>query len=268
MHKGDTFHWNIYGTAATAGGTLAETGTMPETNFTVTQGTLRLSEYGNSVPYTSILDDSSEQDVRGIIHQVLKVDAKDTLDRAAFAQFNATPLRVVPTAGTSSVALTLTTNGTATLTNNVGFGPGHVKALVDLMKERNIPAYQGESSYVAISRPSTLRKLKDSLEALHQYTGEGLRMVMNGEQGRYEGVRFVEQTNIASSSWTNGLSDKIIFFGDDTVAEAISTAEEIRGKLPGDYGRDKGVAWYYVGGFGLSHTDPTQTRVVVWDSAA
>ena len=29
----------------------------------------------------------------------------------------------------------------------------------------------------------------------------------------------------------------------DTVAEAIAVPEEIRGKIPSDYGRSKGVAW-------------------------
>jgi hypothetical protein len=33
--KGDTFHWNVYSDVATAGGTLTETNTMPETQFTI-----------------------------------------------------------------------------------------------------------------------------------------------------------------------------------------------------------------------------------------
>ena len=57
-----------------------------------------------------------------------------------------------------------------------------------------------------------------------------LILVMNGEIGRYEGIRFVEQTNIASESWTNSLSDAIYFFGDDAVAEGIVVPEEIRAK--------------------------------------
>ena len=38
--------------AATQGTTLTETTTMPETNYTITQGTMTITEYGNSVPYT------------------------------------------------------------------------------------------------------------------------------------------------------------------------------------------------------------------------
>jgi len=49
LHKGDTFHWNIYSDIATQGATLTETTTMPESNFTITQGTLTIDEFGNSV---------------------------------------------------------------------------------------------------------------------------------------------------------------------------------------------------------------------------
>ena len=98
---------------------------------------------------------------------------------------------------------------------------------------------------------------------------------MNGEVGRYEGVRFVEQTNVAKGSigtagaaWSGGVSDWAVFFGEDTVAEAIAVPEEIRGKIPTDYGRSRGVAWYYLGGFGLVHSDEANGRIVIWDSAA
>lgn len=52
LGKGDTFHWNVYSDVATQGGTLVETTTMPETSFTITQGTLTVTEYGNSVSCT------------------------------------------------------------------------------------------------------------------------------------------------------------------------------------------------------------------------
>jgi hypothetical protein len=44
--------------------------------------------------------------------------------------------------------------------------------------------------------------------------------------------------------------------------------EEMRGKIPGDYGRDRGIAWYYLGGYGLVHTAAAQARIVKWDSQA
>jgi hypothetical protein len=149
----------------------------------------------------------------------------------------------------------------------VALGKDHIKAIVDVMKERNIPTFSA-GDYFAIGRPTTFRTLKNDLESLHQYVDAGFRMIMNGEIGRYEGVRFVEQTNIASQAWTNSKSDTVHFFGEDTVAEAIACPEEMRGKIPGDYGRDKGVAWYYLGGFGIVHGNADNARIVRWASAA
>jgi N4-gp56 family major capsid protein len=265
--KGDTFHWNVYSDVATQGASILETNTMPETNFTVTQGTMTITEYGNSVPYSGKLDDLSEQPVKEVIGKVLKNDAKKAFDIAAAAQFDATPLRVVPTAGTATDSVALTTNGTATATNNVAMGKDHIKAIVDLMKERNIPPYMADD-YVSLGHPTTFRQLKNDLETVHQYTSEGFQMILNGEIGRYENVRVVEQTNIAKAGFSNGKSNFAYFFGADTVAEGIAVPEEMRGKIPTDYGRSRGIAWYYLGGFGIVHTQAAQARIVKWDSAA
>ena len=276
LHRGDTFHWNVFSDVATQGTTLTETSTIPETSFTISQGTMTITEAGNSVPYTGKLDDLSEQPIREIVRKVLKNDAKKSFDNLAADQFDAAALRVVPTGGTSTTSLDLTTNGTATETNNIALGKEHVKLIVDTMKERNIPAYSGDD-YYAIAWPSTFRTLKNDLESIKQYIDQGFQMIMNGEVGRYEGVRFIEQTHIdkgyigstlADATWTNAKSDWCVFFGEDTVAEAIAVPEEIRGKIPGDFGRDRGIAWYYLGGFGLVHTQAAQSRVVIWDSAA
>lgn len=268
--KGDTFHWNVYSDIASQGTTLAETSTMPESNFTITQGTMTITEYGNSVPYTGKLDDLSEHPVKEIINKVLKNDAKKAFDIAAAAQFNATPLRVVPTGGTSTNAVTLTTNGTATATNNVAMGKDHIKVIVDTMKERNIPPYMMDD-YIGLGHPTTFRQLKNDLESIKQYTDSGFQMILNGEMGRYENVRFVEQTNIAKAGFSNGKSNWAYFFGNDTVAEGIAVPEEMRGKIPGDYGRSRGIAWYYLGGFGIVHprddSDGSKNaRIVKWGS--
>jgi N4-gp56 family major capsid protein len=267
--KGDKFHWNVYSDAATQGGTLAETQVMPETNFTITQGELTITEMGNSVPFTQKLDNLSEQPVKQIINKVMKNDATKAFDIAAHAQFNATPLWIAPSSGTSTTAVTLTTNGATATTNNVALGKDHIKAISDLMKERNIPPYEGKD-YIALAHPSTFRTFKNDLEGVKQYTSEGFQMIKNGEVGRYENFRFVEQTHIAKETWSNAKSNWAFFFGEDTVAEAIACPEEVRGKIPTDYGRSMGVAWYYLGGFGLVHgsADVTQARILKWSSAA
>jgi N4-gp56 family major capsid protein len=272
--KGDVFTWDVFSDVVTAGGVLTETNTMPETNFTITQGTLTITEAGNSVPYSGKLDNLSKFPVMELIQKVLKNDAVKTFDRFAWNQFNQTLLRAIPVGGTDTAAITLFTNGTVTGTNNVQYNNAHAKSVVDLMKERNIPAYLGDD-YYALAWPTTLRGFKNNLETIHQYSDTGFKLIMNGEIGRYENVRYVEQTNIAKgigtdgitqTPWVNSKSDWLFFFGNDTVAEAIAVPEEMRGKIPSDYGRSKGVAWYYLGGFGIVHTLAANARIVKWDS--
>jgi N4-gp56 family major capsid protein len=257
---GDTFNWNIYSNVAAAGGALSETQTMPETNFTITQNSVKIVEYGNSVPFTKKLDDLSEHPVTEIIHKVLKNDARQVLDLAAYAQFNATPLRIC---STSASTYTLTTNGTASGVATNDPTNTHIKAIADYMAEQNIPAFDGVN-YLSVFRPSHIRTFKNNLETIHQYTPEGWHVIMNGEKGRYEGIRFIEQTNVAAQAWTN--TDRGFFFGSDTVVEAFAIPEEIRGKIPTDYGRSRGVAWYAELAFGIVHTEIPGTRIICWDS--
>lgn len=283
LHRGETFRWNVYGDVSVQGRRLAETSPMPETNFAVAQSELTVVELGNSVPYTGKLTALAKHDVLRIIHKGLKNDARKTFDIESYLQFDATPLRAAPVSGTSTTAIVLTENGSTATTNNVAFGTGHVKAIADTMRERNIPGFV-DDDYICLTHPTTLRPFKNELENIQQYTDMGLMKIYNGEVGRYEGTRFVEQNFIpkggandsgtfdpytqTGDAWNNGASSWAFTFGGDTVNEALVVPEEVRAKLPGDYGRSGGIAWYYLGGFGIFHSTAAQARIVKWDSAA
>lgn len=158
-----------------------------------------------------------------------------------------------------------------------------MKAIVDYMKERNIPPFAADD-YVAISHTTTYRTFRNSLETLQQYTETGLNKIFNGEIGRYEGTRFIEQTFIpkggaadsstfdpwggTADAWNNAASSWAFFLGADTCTEAVCVPEEIRASIPGDFGRSKALAWYFLGGFGLAHDVAADSRIVMWDSAA
>lgn len=268
--KGDTFHWDVYGNVASQGTTLTETTAMPETNFTIYQGTLTITEGGNSVPYSGRLDDLSLFPVGEIVKKSLKNDAAKFFDIQVEAQFENTPLRCYPTGGTSTTAITLSTTGTVGGTASVAFQTGHAKAIVDTMSERNIPAYEG-GDYFAITWPTTIATFRTELEAIYKYTPEGFKMVKSGEIGRYYETRWIKHTNGGIAKDSTTYTDWIYFFGEDVVAEAVCVPEEIRAKIPTDYGRSKGVAWYFLGGYGLAHTSAMGTddcRIIKWESLA
>ena len=63
--KGNTFTWDVVSDVSQVGQVLIETNTMPETNLTITQGTLTITEAGNSIPYSGFLDNLSKYPGRG-----------------------------------------------------------------------------------------------------------------------------------------------------------------------------------------------------------
>lgn len=284
LHQGDKFRWNIVGNVATQGYRLAELEPIPETNVTISQGELTIYEYGNSVPYTGLLENLAEMEISSIIDVALGRDSAKCFDIEAYLQFDATPLTVQAATGTSTTSVTFETTGVPTITNNVEMGLDHVKAIVDGMKERNIPPMKGTDEYGCIARPGALRPFKNDLEAIGQYTETGFAQIMTGEIGRAEGTRFVEQTHIPSGGahdsvtfdpftgtgdpWNNGKSDWAFFFGGDTVMEASVIPEEVRAKIPQDYGRSRGISWYALQGMRLVHQAAATARVAKWDSAA
>lgn len=289
LHRGDTYRWDVYSSIQTRGGPIGEQQRMPESQFTIAQRSLIINEFGNSVPFTEKVERLGEHRVRDVVDQTLKDDSRKQLDRMAAYQFFQTPLRVAPTGGTSTTSVTLTTNSATATTNNTPMTNDHAKAIADLMKERNIPAYDGDD-YIAIAHPTTLRTFKNALEDIHTYTESGVSMIYAGEVGRYESTRYIEQNELPKGHandaaftatvgtnyvytavddvWNNAQSSWCLFMGADTVIEAPSVPEEIRAKLPQDYGRDNGVAWYYMGQAGLCHTDALNARIIMWDSAA
>ncbi|MDT8364296.1 MAG: hypothetical protein RQ714_06575 [Nitrosomonas sp.] len=269
-NRGETYTWNIYGdTRDDAGVTgIAENQKMPETDFPVGEGRVTLKEFGIAVPYSGKFDDLSEHPVKEIIHKTLKNSACRTMDRVAHNQFDSTLLRAT---STSASAFDLTDTGTPSGNHTHALSLDHIKGIADTMEERNIPAFDGEN-YVLVARPSTLRPMRNELEQIHQHTVDGWNRIMNGEKGKYENFRVISQTNIASEGW--GISDAAYFFGADTVTEVIAVPMEVRGKIPDDYGRSKGIAWYALCNFGITHADATdadtkkQARIIKWDSAA
>jgi hypothetical protein len=168
---------------------------MPETGFTMLQHSLTVYEAGNSVPYTGKLTNLAKQDVVSIIDKTLKDDARKYFDIEAFLQFKTTPLRFAPDLG------------------QLGHRDhaGHQRHLLDHQQPRvGHRAHQGRrrhhedaqhppyimDDYVSIAEvrpPSAAQELAGDL---HQYTETGLAHIFNGEIGRYESFRFIEQTFI------------------------------------------------------------------------
>jgi N4-gp56 family major capsid protein len=243
-NRNDTFLFNKISNISTAGGTVAETATIPKRNYTIKQGTLVVSEYANAIPYTFKAQVLAEVSVPDIVKTVLRNDMAKVLDSAAAAQFVTAEIKCVCTSTASSV---FTTDGTATAAAAASMSDKNVRDIVDYLKKTNVPRYDG-SNFICIASTVSIRGLYDYFETKAQNTT--MKPLAAGEVGTYYGCRFIEETNYLSNAKGSGSAyGEALFFGADAVREGIVVPEEVRIDLPKDFGRDQGIAWYYLGGY-------------------
>lgn len=275
--QGQSVNWLKVANVGTYGGSLIETNTMHETTQALSWGTLTVTEYGNSIPFSFKIETLSEFDIQEIVRRSLLDDAVKVIDGLVERKFNDTKLRYV---GTSASGGALTTNGTATASNTSALNGYHVRKIITELKKRNVPGFaRAGGDYVSIVSVEAAEGMRAALESIHQYTESGSTKIANGEIGRYYGCRFVEDTfasrftfdpiarTATAKSWAQGQSLDAYFFGDDTVREAVVVPEEIRMKVTTDYGRSKGMAWYSILGHAIEWDVADDTRIVKWDSA-
>ena len=273
---GETFNWDKVANVSSPGGRLIETNTMYQTEQIISKGTMAIYEYGNSIPFTKKLELLSQYDVEEMIKKGLLTDFSKVMDGLIEREYNKTYLNYV---GTASDGYVLTTDSSVAATNSSTFNKYHLKNMVDELVKRNVPPWDGED-YICIASIEAMRGILDDLESTKYYTGEGMKNLMAGEAGRYYNCRFIRDNyatrytysetarTSTAKSWTNSKSKDAYVFGQGTVAEAVAQPEGVIPKEITDYGRSRGLAWYFVGGYKIIWEDEGNSRIIKWASAA
>ena len=262
-NRGNKVFFDKISNISTAGGTLIETNTIPKNNYTITQGTLTMTEYGNSIPFTQKVKTLADIQVPETIRTVLMNDMKVVLDSAAATQFKTNDYIATIT---NTATTTFGSAGLALATAGANMSDKNVRDIVDRMKTLLIPR-RSDGDYACIASTNSIRGLYDFFEAKAQLTTLG--PIYAGEVGRYYGCRFMEETNfLVNSDGSNGLYGEAVFFGADAVREGVAIPEEIRVGIPTDFGRDQAIAWYALLGFQQTwdFSADGQTRIITVDS--
>lgn len=263
--RGDTFLFDKISNISTQGGTLNETNTIPKNNYTIVQGSLVITEYGNSIPFTLKGQVLAEASVPEIVKTVLRNDMAKVMDTAAAAEFKATDYLAV----CSDTATTVfTTNSAVAVSATANMSDKNVRDIVDKLKTLNVPRYDAQGNYISIAATNMIRGLYDFFEAKVIQTNMGPAFA--GEVGRYYSTRFVEETNILSNTIGSGsVLGEAVFFGGDAVKEGLVIPENIRLDIPKDFGRDQAIAWYAMTGFKKTWDfgDDGETRIIYVTSA-
>lgn len=270
-NRGDTFLFDKTQNVQTQGGTLVETNTIPETQFTINQGTAIITEYGNAVPFTGKLDSLAQFQIEPQIEQRLRDDMVKVLESACGTQYVATEFIAVCSATNNVV---FTTNGTATATATANLTAANTRSIVDFMKKKLIPKYDGRN-YICVASVAALSGMHSDTGAggwndISKYTAEFAKNIFSGEVGEYYMTRFVEETGFLSNAiGSTSIYGQAVFFGNDQVYEAVACPEEIRVKNPQDYNRDMGLAWYALLGFKIvwNFTNDAEQHIVYVTSA-
>lgn len=274
--NGQSVNWLKVSNVGAYGKQIAETNVAPETTQTLTWGTTTVTEYMNSIPFTFKMEALSEFDVKAIIKEGLMEDMVKVLDGTVEREFNKTPLRYIGT--TTSTGTTYTASTASALTNTSVLNSYHVRKMRLELEKLNVPKYDGD--YVFVGSLEAIESLEGAVETTQQYVESGFKMIMNGEVGRLHGVRFIKDGfasryvfsptagTATAITWTTGNSGVGYMFGKPTVMEAVAVPEEIRQKVVTDYGRSKGLGYYFLGGWSIMENDATRARIIKWDSAA
>lgn len=255
--------------AVPTSGVLNENISIPEDVLTLTTVSITVVEWGRSVPYTSLSTDLSEYNMENIVQRKLKDQMKLVLDNAAAAAFKTGLIKAEMT-GVASI--NIDTAGTPTQVAAANLNLFGIESIRDYMYSTLlVPPFEGDDYICLVSTKAKRGVMNDpAWEPWHRYTDPEAKY--NSEIGRMENIRFVEINNtgaLSASPGTQSVQGEAVFFGADAVAMAIAEDPELRARIPTDYGRSRGVAWYGILQFGLVWTTANagEARVVHLTSA-
>ncbi len=266
------------------GATLTEGVRLEPVALSASQIQITVGEQGQALAVTELLLNASFDDVMASssrllgrhMAQSMDIQARNTLYQNAvpFAGGAAVPPSVVfgRVPATTRDALSPYNNGTVGTYNNPGWlSPAAIKDAVEILAGQNIPRLG--DTYVCFVHPSQSRALRDWPEFIEvtKYAAPGNFML--GEIGRIYDVVFIETTQVVAGggpadlvSGTTGnqaptaTSYSAIMIGDNAFGHAIALPVELRDGGVIDFGREHGLAWYAIWGFGMI---TGESRVVI-----
>jgi len=259
------------------GSLLVEGTRMEPVALSASQISITVKEHGKAVAVTELLLNASFDDVMASTSRLLgrhmaqsmDIEARNTLYSAGvpFAGGTAVAPNVVfgRTAASARGSNAPYEAGTVGASANPGYlSPAAVKDAVNVLASQNIPRLG--DTYVCFVHPAQSRSLRDWPEFIEvtKYAAPGNFML--GEIGRIYDVVFIETTQVekglgssivdidtatTGAQTSNANSYSAIMIGDNAFGHAISLPVELRDGGVIDFGREHGLAWYAIWGFGV-----------------
>lgn len=270
--------YNNLTTDDAAGAELTEGVRLEPSALSASQIQITVKEQGKAVAVTELLLNAAFDDVMASASRLLGRHMAQSMDIQAR---NTLYSAGVPFGGGAAVAPNVVFGRTAAATRGslapyeyaaAGsasapgyFSPATVKDAVEVLAGQNIPRLG--DTYVCFVHPSQSRALRDWPEFIEvtKYAAPGNFML--GEIGRLYDVVFIETTQVLKGQASTDVVDlnpssggfqdptadsySAIMIGDNAFGQAIALPVELRDGGVIDFGREHGLAWYAIWGFGV-----------------
>lgn len=244
---------------------LSETSKIPTDVFSIATRAITVTEWGRGVEYTNLAEELTWFNLNSEVQMVLKDQMKLSLDSGAAEAFKAAKIKYIPTSLTGGVFDLDGVPSTQALEN---LTVAHVGEIRDYLSGTLFaPSADGDGSYIGLASTKALRGLKNDpdWEEWSKYTDP--KKKYNSEVGKIEGVRWIEVNHsraLSNSKGLNNILGEAVVFGRDAVCMVAAHDPELLVKIPGDYGREKGCAWYGILEFAdvWDTAEPGEARVV------
>ena len=238
----------------TGGGAIAENATLTPEGMSTSEVTITVSEQANSIQVTEYLLRTSLLDVMGDASKLLAANMAKTLD----GQFRDTAI------ATTNIVYGNQKANAAALVADDGLTAATVKDAVEVLANNDAPKFNGEY-YVCVATPHQLRQLRDDSAWINANTYMGRRQLYLGEAGMYEGVIFIESTQMptldsaatdAKYGTTGGpVTYEGVIFGENAYGWAVALPVELRDDGVVELGRKHTLGWYGIWGTGILEED-------------
>lgn len=225
---------------------------VPIDTQALAQVSLTVQQLGRGVEYSEESRILSYFDPEDFIQIGLRKQLKLVINKLVFDAFKASYIRFAPTSDSGGTFTTDAGVTGATATNNGTVA--HVKMIRDyLVKTIHCEPYEADFFH-CLASVTFMRGLKDDAEFAmwRQYLEPGMAFY-RGEVGAIERIRFseVNHASALSEGVGNGsVLGEAVFFGEEPVLSATALDPELRAAIPGDFGRDRAIAWLAMLSFG------------------
>jgi len=227
---------------------LGETDDIPATSFPFVQASVVVTEYGNAVEWTEKFETFAQWSAPQMVGMVLRQDQIEGLDKVAFAAYALGKVVYTPITASTGV---ISTTGTPGAVAGSLMTTAHVRDISDYMRATLKCPAMANGDYFCVACTDHTRGIKETTEFIDVAKYATPEKLFDNEIGKYASVRFVEENNaITTPAGTNVVGfGPGYYFGSDNVLEAVALAPHLRMKIPQGYGRDRGLAHFYLGGF-------------------